>query len=129
MRSLLLSLAVIGLSATTAAAEFSISFQWGATPACNTGRAKTVGNPQFVVRDLPAGTETIEFRMKDLDAPRYNHGGGKVRMSAGGTVPAGIFTYKGPCPPGGVHTYRWTATARKGGAVLGKATAIRKFPE
>lgn len=129
MRAILLSLAMLGLSATAAAAEFSISFQWGNTPACNTGRAMTVGNPAFVVRDLPAGTDTVEFRMKDLDAPQYNHGGGKVRMSGDGTVPAGVFKYKGPCPPRQVHTYRWTATARKGSKVLGKATAARTFPE
>ncbi|MEQ9240963.1 hypothetical protein [Roseovarius indicus] len=129
MRALLLSLAVLGLSATAAAAEFTISFQWGNTPACNNGRAKTTGNPAFVVRGLPAGTETVEFRMKDQNVPQYNHGGGKVRMSGNGTVPAGIFKYKGPCPPGQVHTYQWTATARKGSTVLGKATAARKFPE
>ena len=80
-------------------------------------------------RGLPAGTETVEFRMKDQNVPQYNHGGGKVRMSGNGTVPAGIFKYKGPCPPGQVHTYQWTATARKGSTVLGKATAARKFPE
>lgn len=129
MRTLLLSLAVLGLSATTAAAEFTISFQWGNTPACHTGRAKTVGSPAFVVRGLPAGTETVEFRMKDLDAPQYNHGGGKVRMAGNGTVPPGTFKYKGPCPPGQTHTYRWTATARKGNSVLGTATAVRRFPE
>ncbi len=129
MRAILFSLAVLGLSATTAAAEFTLSFQWGNTPACNTGRAKTIGSPAFVVRGLPAGTDTVEFRMKDLDAPRYNHGGGKVRMSGNGTVPAGVFKYKGPCPPGQTHTYVWTATARKGSTVLGKATASRKFPE
>ncbi|MDM8168755.1 hypothetical protein [Roseovarius sp.] len=129
MRSLLLSVAVLGLSATAAAAEFTISFQWGNTPACNNGRAKTIGNPAFVVRGLPAGTETVEFRMKDLDYPQYNHGGGKVRMAGNGTVPAGIFKYKSPCPPGRVHTYQWTATARKGNTVLGTAAASRKFPE
>ncbi|MBZ0123165.1 MAG: hypothetical protein K8F31_04705, partial [Roseovarius sp.] len=91
MRIVFAALAALGLSATAAAAEFAISFQWGATPACNTGRAKTVGSPQFVVRGLPPGTDSVEFRMKDLDAPRYNHGGGKVSMSRNGTVPAGAF--------------------------------------
>jgi len=129
MRFLLIALVALGLSATTAAAEFTLSFQWGATPACSTGRAKTVASPQFVLRGLPAGTDTVEFRMKDLDAPNYNHGGGKVKVSASGTVPPGAFRYKGPCPPGSAHTYRWTATARKGGKTLGKAVATRRFPE
>ena len=88
-----------------------------------------VESPAFVVRGLPPGTETVEFRMKDLNVPSYNHGGGKVRMSRDGTVPAGTFKYKGPCPPHSVHRYRWTATARKGKQVLGKATATRSFPE
>ena len=130
MRALLLSLAVLGLTATTTiAAEFTISFNWGNTPACNTGRARTVASPAFKVGGLPAGTDTVEFRMKDLDAPSYNHGGGKVAVSANGTVAAGAFKYKGPCPPGQVHRYRWTATARKGGTVLGRATATRTFPQ
>lgn len=130
MRKGLLWLAVMGLTASTAtAANFTISFDWGKTPACNTGRAKTTGSPAFRVRGLPAGTDSVEFRMKDLNAPHYHHGGGKVRMSRDGTVPAGAFTYKGPCPPHEVHSYRWSATARKGGTVLGKATATRRFPE
>ncbi|GAB4286029.1 MAG: hypothetical protein Kow0058_05430 [Roseovarius sp.] len=129
MRILMAALAAFGLSAGAAAAEFTIGFQWGDTPACNTGRAKTVGNPAFAVRGLPAGTDMVEFQMKDLDAPSYNHGGGKVRMSRDGTVPAGTFRYKGPCPPHGAHRYQWTATARKGRQVLGQATATRKFPE
>lgn len=129
MRILFAALTALGLSATTAAAEFAISFQWGATPACNTGKARTIGSPQFSVRGLPPGTDSVEFRMKDLDAPGYNHGGGKVGMSQNGTVPAGAFKYKGPCPPGQVHRYRWTATARQGGKVLGRAEATRNFPE
>lgn len=129
MRTLIFALAALALSATTAAAEFTISFNWGNTPACNTGRARTVASPAFVVRGLPKGTTSVEFRMKDLDAPAYNHGGGKVKMSQGGTVPAGAFKYKGPCPPRQVHRYRWTATARQGGKVLGRAEATRRFPE
>lgn len=129
MRILFIALTMLGLSATTAAAEFALSFQWGATPACNTGKARTIASPQFAVSGLPAGTDSVEFRMKDLDAPRYNHGGGKVRMSQNGTVPAGAFRYKGPCPPREVHRYRWTATARKGGKVLGRAQATRRFPQ
>ena len=129
MRSLLLSVAVLGLSATAAAAEFTISFQWGNTPACNNGRAKTIGNPAFVVRGLPAGTETVEFRMKDIDYPQYNHGGGKVRVGQSGQLPPNLFRYKSPCPPNGSHTYEWRAEARAGRQVLATASARRRYPE
>ncbi|MEQ9260027.1 MAG: YbhB/YbcL family Raf kinase inhibitor-like protein [Roseovarius sp.] len=129
MRLIALACAALALSATTAAAEFTISFSWGATPACNTGRAKTIGSPAFVVKGLPAGADRVEFRMKDLDAPNYNHGGGTVGLSRDATVPAGTFKYKGPCPPGQTHTYVWTATAKKGSQKLGTATAQRRFPE
>lgn len=129
MRVLMASVIALGLSAGAAMADFTISFEWGNTPRCNTGRAKRVDNPVFVVRGLPPGTDTVEFRMKDLNVPSYNHGGGKVPMSRDGTVPAGAFQYKGPCPPHTVHRYQWTATARKGKQVLGKATATRNFPE
>ncbi|ARE41867.1 hypothetical protein RGUI_3726 [Rhodovulum sp. P5] len=129
MKLLPLSLAALTLSAGLAHAEMTLSFAWGATPACNTGRAKTVGNPEFVLKGVPAGTTSVDFRMKDLDAPQYNHGGGRLKITKSGRVPAGTFTYKGPCPPRGAHRYVWTATARNGNKVLARATARRKFPE
>lgn len=128
MRSILISFAALLCSASMAFADFTIQFDWGNTPACNTGRAKRVASPQFVIRGLPQGTTEVQFRMKDLDVPSYNHGGGKVAMTQDGVVPAGAFKYKGPCPPSGSHTYQWTATAKQGGKVLDRATAQRRFP-
>ncbi len=129
MPRLALTTAALLLAATSAAAEFSLSFKWGDIPLCTSGRPNTVGSPQFVIRDLPAGTTRVDFKLKDLDAPNYNHGGGRLKLSQSGTIPGGVFKYKSPCPPGGVHTYEWTATARKGSTVLGKATARRRYPE
>ena len=129
MRLLSLSAAALILSATASAAEFRISFAWGDIPACNSGRPNVVASPRFVIADLPDGTTSVRFRLKDLDAPNYNHGGGTVGMSGSGVLPAGVFTYKSPCPPGGVHTYEWTATARKGNKTLGTAKARRTYPE
>lgn len=117
------------LFATPALAEFSLSFEWGNIPRCTTGFSNTVGNPRFVLRDVPAGTETVEFRLTDLDMPSYNHGGGRVRTNGASVVPADLFNYLSPCPPSGHHTYRWTATARSGTTVLGRATADRRYPE
>lgn len=129
MKTVLTAIALLAATAGAASAEFRIGFDWGNIPLCTSGRPNTVPNPAFSVRDLPAGTETVEFRLRDLDVPSYNHGGGRVQMSGDGTVPSGLFTYRSPCPPGGSHTYRWTATARAGRQVLGTATADRRYPE
>lgn len=123
-----LALALVATSATTAQAEFRLSFDWGNIARCTTGRPNTVPNPEFRVRDLPAGTQTVEFRFVDLDVPSYNHGGATVRMTQSGRLRSGVFTYRSPCPPSGVHTYEWTATARRGNQVLGTASARRRYP-
>jgi phosphatidylethanolamine-binding protein (PEBP) family uncharacterized protein len=130
MKRLTLAALACALLPGAALADFSIAFSgWGNIPVCTSGRPNTVGNPAFTVRDVPAGTETIEFRLTDLDVPSYNHGGARLRMNASGTVPAGTFTYRSPCPPDGAHTYQWTATARAGNQVLGQATVSRRYPE
>ena len=124
--------AAIALSlATPAMAEFRLSFDgWGNIPLCTTGNPNTVGNPTFTLKGVPEGTTTIQFKLKDLDVPNYNHGGSKkLKITKDGKVKAGTFKYKSPCPPSGSHTYQWTATARKGGKVLAKATASRKYPK
>lgn len=128
-KTLFCTLAALALSSGAAVAEMSLSFDWGNIPACNTGKPNTVGSPRFVVAGVPQGTTSVEFRLKDLDAPRYKHGGGKVAMTGDGVVPFGAFKYKSPCPPRQVHTYQWTATAHKGKTVLAKATAQRRYPE
>lgn len=129
MRLFAVSAAAILLSVTSAAAEFRIGFEWGNIPLCTSGKPNVVPSPKFQIADVPQGTTSIRFKLKDLDAPRYNHGGGTVGMTGGGVLPAGVFTYKSPCPPGGVHTYEWTATARGDGRTLGTAKARRKYPE
>jgi len=130
MRLAILALAVALSSgvAAPAAADFKLSFKWGNIPLCTSGRPNKVANPEFVLKGLPKGTTTVDFRLKDLDVPTYNHGGGKVKVTASGKVPSGAFKYKSPCPPNGSHTYEWTATARKGGKVLARAKARRKYP-
>lgn len=120
------------LLSTAPAAAFSFSFDWSGLKSCTSGRPNTVKNPAFRVRGLPKGTQSVVFRMKDLNVPRYNHGGGTVAMTKSGTVKSGAFRYKSPCPPGGRHTYQWTATAKSGargsGKTLGVAKASRKYP-
>ena len=114
---------------TGASAEFSLSFNWGNLKKCNTGNPNRVANPNFSLKGVPAGTAELRFKMKDLDVPSYNHGGGKVKYSGGGKVASGAFKYASPCPPGGRHTYEWTVQARdKKGKKLGTAKARRKYP-
>lgn len=128
----IMALIAAGVMATTAPAlaEMDISFEWGDIPRCTSGRPNTVGNPQFELSGVPEGTASVEFRLKDLDAPHYNHGGAKLKITQSMTVPFGTFTYKSPCPPGGVHTYEWQAIARDAaGTVLDEATARRQYPE
>jgi len=129
MQLLSTGIAAALLCAQTAAADFSLSFNWGPIARCTTGNPNKVSNPKFVLKGVPAGTTSIDFRLKDLNVPGYNHGSGKVKIATSGAVPSGAFTYQSPCPPNGVHTYEWTATARKGSKTLAKAKAQRKYPE
>jgi len=123
-----LSLALAGLS--TPALAFEIGFDWSGLKLCTSGKPNTVGSPRFKLSDVPAGTQFIRFKLVDLDARDYNHGGGVVAYDGGGVVPAGAFRYKSPCPPNGSHRYEWTATAqsRKNGGKLGTAKARRSYP-
>lgn len=123
--------AAMTLAATAASADFKMSFSgWGNIPKCTTGRPNTVGNPAFTLTGVPEGTTQIIFKLKDLDVPGYNHGGGKMKLKVNGSVkiPAGSFKYKSPCPPSGRHTYEWSATAKKGGKTLATAKASKKYP-
>jgi hypothetical protein len=130
MRRLAFIAAALVLIASPALADMGVSFTWGDIPRCTSGHPGTVPSPQFVLTGVPAGTATVDFRLKDLNVPSYNHGGATLRMGGAGTVPFGTFTYRSPCPPGGVHTYEWRVTARDAaGNALATATARRTYPE
>lgn len=112
--------------------EFSFSFEWGDIPLCTSGHPNIVKNPKFVLSNVPEHTKVISFRLKDLDAPSYDHGGGKITYSGNNEIEPGAFTYKSPCPPGGSHRYVWTATAKEKdsffGGTIGKAKAMKLYP-
>lgn len=111
------------------AADFGFSFDWGNIEKCTSGRPNRVANPVFKLKNVPEGTATIQFRMKDINVPSYNHGGGKAKYTGSNTIAPGAFKYKSPCPPGGRHTYEWTATARDAkGKKLAVATARKQYP-
>ncbi len=114
------------------ASDFSLdSFEWGDIPSCTSGSPNRVTNPTFVLSNVPENTKYISFYMKDKDAPSYRHGGGVVEYSGGSTIVPGQFKYLSPCPPGGKHTYEWTATAKskKKKGKIAAAKAKKKYPE
>ena len=76
----------IGISNISYAEDFKIEFSWEGLKLCNTGSPFIVSNPIFKVSGLPKGTEGIEFRLQDLYAPSFNHGGGWIEISKDGTT-------------------------------------------
>lgn len=131
MKRILLPACMIVFAPMAQAADFELKFSsWGGIPLCSSGQPGMVGNPSFQLNNLPEGTTSVQLRLKDLDVPGYNHGGSKrLNIREDGRIAAGTFRYKSPCPPSGVHTYEWTATARKGGKSLGSASARRRYPD
>ncbi len=103
---------------------FAVDFSWEGTASCFDPKS-----PPFSLTGVPAGTKTLKFAMTDLDAPTYPHGGGTVAYSGQNQIGRGAFSYQGPCPPQGQHSYRWTVEARDGsGKTLASATVTKKFP-
>ena len=76
-----------------------------------------------------ATTSQLAFNMVDLQNQSYSHGGGTIAHQ-GSKVPAGSFSYTGPCPPEGVHhEYQWTVQALDAnGKITASASASRPFP-
>ena len=96
------------LPAAAHAASLAVGFTWVGTAACSTSP------PAFTIAGIPKETKYLAFRLMDLEAPQFPHGGGEVAYSGSGDIPAGAFdgAYQGPCPPSGAtHTYVWTVRA------------------
>jgi phosphatidylethanolamine-binding protein (PEBP) family uncharacterized protein len=122
MRILLACLISLGF-AGAAAADMKVSFQWGPTEKCFDRKS-----PPMSLKGVPEGTVKLDIRMKDLNAPDFNHGGGKVDYSGQTSLEYGAFKYKGPCPPQ-THLYVFTVKALDSkGKTIATATAKRKFP-
>lgn len=105
-------------------AVLGVDFDWSDTPACSSR------SPAFNITNVPAGTAALRFKMTDLDVRTFNHGGGTVDYTGSGAIPAGSFSYTGPCPPSGSHDYEFEVTALNatGDVILGRGTAVRAFP-
>ena len=104
------------------ASAMSLSFEWGPTKKCFDSKS-----PPIKLGAVPKGTAKIRFKMVDLNAISYPHGGGTVKYAGKNNLPYGAFRYKGPCPPT-THTYQITATALDAkGKKLAVAKARRSF--
>lgn len=107
------------------AVELGVKFSWTKASKCSST------SPKIYVSNIPAGTKFFQVKLKDFDAPNWNHGGGKVANNASGVIKAGALKngYNGPCPPGGSHRYEFTVKAiDKEGVIIGIGKAMKKFP-
>ena len=104
IKSFLIFGTILATPVACLAEEFSISFEWGDIKKCTTGYPNKVSNPIFTLNNVPEGTKFLKFKMKDKNAPGFNHGGGKIEYIGENVIEPGAFKYKSPCPPGGTHT-------------------------
>lgn len=115
---------VFFLMTAGAEAAMHVAVDWGPTKKCFDPKS-----PPMTLSDVPAGTERLDIRMVDLDAPSYPHGGGIVVFTGQTSLPYGAFAYRGPCPPS-PHTYEFTVKALDAaGKALATATARKRFPQ
>jgi phosphatidylethanolamine-binding protein (PEBP) family uncharacterized protein len=116
--------AILGSQMVAGSANaIELSFSWVGTPACSSTP------PAFKIASAPTGTKYLDFELKDFDAPNFKHGGGTVAYAGESTIPAGAFSYTGPCPPSGAHRYQWTVTALDASKrPIGRSTATGSFP-
>jgi phosphatidylethanolamine-binding protein (PEBP) family uncharacterized protein len=91
-------------------------------------------SPAITVKGIPAGTVELKVALKDIDSPRFKHGGGTATVNQGESdtiIPAGALNnqYEGPHPPRGkVHRYTFTVTAiGPNGTELATGVAERTF--
>jgi len=104
--------------------RLGVDFSWEDTSRCSSK------SPAFTITSVPQQTDQLRFKMKDLNVPSFNHGGGTVEYSGANQVPAGAFSYTGPCPPGGSHNYEFTVEAidTDTATVIARGKAVRAFP-
>ncbi len=108
------------------AAEMEVVFSWEGITAC------THESPEIRVSNIPDSTAELRVKLKDVDVPAWNHGGGKLAHDGSGVIPAGALKsgYNGPCPPYGQrHQYEFSVMAVDAqGAIIGFGKAVQPFP-
>ena len=108
------------------AVKFAIDFSWEGVKKCSKS------SPEIRINTIPAGTEYFEVKLKDIDVPNWNHGGGRVDNDGSGIIPAGVLTdhYNGPCPPPNIpHSYQFIVRAFNAeDVIIGVGKAMKKYP-
>ena len=107
------------------AAKMDVEFSWEGIQACSHE------SPEIRVSNIPEGTEELRVKLKDIDLPEWNQGGGKVKHDGSGIIPAGALKlgYNGPCPPRGRHKYVFSVMAVNAeGVIIGFGKARQSFP-
>lgn len=90
---------------TSTLPEMGVSFQFEEKHRCSTI------SPAITLSNVPAESNSFQVKLTDLDVRSYNHGGGTANIQ-GNVIPEGALNnYKGPCPPNGTHTYRFSVKA------------------
>jgi len=107
------------------AAKMDVDFSWEGIPACSHE------SPEIRVSKVPEGTEELRVKLKNIDLPAWNQGGGKVKHDGSGIIPAGALKlgYNGPCPPRGRLKYEFSVMALNAeGVIIGFGKARQSFP-
>lgn len=107
------------------AAKLEVAFSWDGIQVCSHE------SPEIRVSNIPDGTAELQVRLKDLNVPAWNHGGGDVKHDGSGIIPAGTLKlgYNGPCPPEGRHKYEFSVRALDAeGSIIGFGKARQSFP-
>jgi hypothetical protein len=89
-----IALVLVAFWTVGTAEAFEIGFDWSGLKLCTSGNPNRVANPTFTLKDVPAGTKYIRFKLVDRDVPGYNHGGGLVAYSWQTSIARGAFKYK-----------------------------------
>lgn len=103
-------------------APLDVVFTWEGTVRC------TTIPPAFKIGGVPASTKTLDFTMRVGGPTGSLQGGGTVAYTGSGDIPAGAFTYLGPCPFG-TQSYNFMVRAiDASGTVMARGYATRSFP-
>lgn len=108
------------------AAKMEVTFSWDGIAAC------THDSPEIQVAGIPDTAVELRVRLKDIDLPAWNHGGGNVAVDGSDVIPAGALNigYNGPCPPTGQrHKYEFSVMAVDDqGTIIGYGASRQVFP-
>jgi hypothetical protein len=107
------------------AEKMDVSFSWEGIKACSHD------SPELHVTNIPENTIELRVHLKNLNVPKWNHGGGIVDHDGSGLIPAGFLDigYNGPCPESGRNKYEFSVMAvDTQGKIVGFGKAMRRFP-